>query len=81
MSSLQHFMSHAGPTKGVPLQPDFFQFARQDKVKELLVAAGFRQINHSDFDCIWHLETADELFRVYSESPVRMAMLLAAQPS
>lgn len=74
------FMKHADPSKGAPPQPDFFQFARQETAKELLEAAGFTEINHSTVDCVWHLETADQLFKIYSEATVRMAMLLAAKP-
>jgi ubiquinone/menaquinone biosynthesis C-methylase UbiE len=74
------FMTHADPTKGAPPQPDFFQFARQETAREMLEAAGFSEINQGIVDCVWHLETADELFRIYSKATVRMAMLLSAQP-
>jgi len=74
------FMAHADPSKGAPPQPDFWQFAHQETARELLEAAGFTEINQGTVDCVWHLETADELFRIYAEATVRMAMLLSAQP-
>lgn len=74
------FMKHADPSKGAPPQPDFFQFARPETAKEMLEAAGFSEVNCSTVDCVWRLETADQLFKIYSEATVRMAMLLAAQP-
>ena len=75
------FTAHADPSKGAPPQPDFFQFARQETAKEMLEAAGFTKVHHDTVNCVWHLETADQLFRIYSEATVRMAMLFAAQPS
>ena len=75
------FMAHADPTKGAPAQPDFFQFARQDTARELLEDAGFEDVKHGTVNCVWSLDSADQLFKIYSEATVRMAMLLAAQPS
>ena len=72
-------MAHADPSKGAPSQPDFFQFARQDTARELLENAGFVDVKQGTIDCVWNLDTADQLFRIYSEATVRMAMLLAAQ--
>jgi ubiquinone/menaquinone biosynthesis C-methylase UbiE len=77
--ALGAFMAHADPSKGAPPQPDFFQFARPETAKQMLEAAGFTKVNHSTVDCVWQLETADQLFRIYSEATVRMAMMLAAQ--
>jgi len=73
-------MAHADPSKGAPPQPDFFQFARNETAGDLLAAAGFNEIDHDIVDCVWRLASPDQLFRIYSEATVRMAMLLAAQP-
>lgn len=74
-------MTYADPSKGAPPQPDFFQFARREVAEELLGAAGFRDIDHDKIDCVWRLDSADQLFKIYAEATVRMAMLLSAQPT
>ncbi len=73
------FKAHADPSKEAPPQPDFFQFANREVAHGMFEAAGFKEIDQQTIDCNWHLETADQLFKIYSEATVRMAMLLAAQ--
>lgn len=73
--------AHADPSVSAPPQPDFFQFARRDVAEDLLGAAGLELVTHNTIDCVWHLDTPEQLFRIYSEATVRMAMLLAAQPA
>lgn len=73
------FKAHADPSKEAPLQPDFFQFANREVAQGMFEAAGFKEIDQQTIECSWRLETADQLFKIYSEATVRMAMLLAAQ--
>ena len=73
--------AHADPSVSAPPQPDFFQFARRDVAKEMLEEAGLQVLSHDTIDCLWHLDTANQLFKIYSEATVRMAMLLSAQPA
>lgn len=71
--------AHADPSMTAPPQPDFFQFARRDIAEQMLKEAGLRLVKHDKIDCIWQLETPEQLFMIYSEATVRMAMLLSAQ--
>ena len=73
--------AHADPSVGAPPQPDFFQFGRRDVVEDVLTAAGFHDVVHDTIDCVWHLDAPEQLFKIYSEATVRMAMLLSAQPA
>ena len=73
--------AHADPLVGAPPQPDFFQFGRRDVAEEMLGAAGFKAVRHETIDCVWHLDTPDQLFKIYAEATVRMAKLLSAQPA
>ena len=73
--------AHADPSVSAPPQPDFFQFARRDVAEEMLGEAGFHIVKHDTIDCVWHLDTPEQLFKIYSEGTVRMAMLLSAQPA
>ena len=72
--------AHADPSISAPPQPDFFQFARRDVAQEMLEEADLKLVKHDTIDCVWHLETPEQLFKIYSEATVRMAMLLSAQP-
>ena len=38
-------------------------------------------MRHETIDCVWHLDTPDQLFKIYAEATVRMAMLLSAPPA
>ena len=73
--------THADPSVSAPPQPDFFQFARRDVAEEMLGEAGFHVVTHDTIDCVWHLDTPEQLFKIYSEATVRMAMLLSVQPA
>ena len=72
--------AHADPSVSAPPQPDFFQFARRDVAEEMFGEAGLHIVKHDTIDCVWHLDTPEQLFKIYSEGTVRMAMLLSAQP-
>ena len=72
--------AHADPSASAPPQPDFFQFARREVAEEMLGEAGFAAVTLDTIDCVWHLDTPDQLFKIYAEATVRMAMLLSAQP-
>ncbi|MCZ6666577.1 MAG: methyltransferase domain-containing protein [Gammaproteobacteria bacterium] len=73
--------AHADPSVSAPPQPDFFQFARRDGAEEMLRGAGLQAVTHDTIDCVWHLDTPEQLFKIYSEATVRMAMILSAQPA
>jgi hypothetical protein len=45
-----------------------------------LAEAGFSNINVTTVDCVWDLNSPDELFEIYARGTVRVAMLLAKQP-
>ena len=47
---------------------------------ELLADAGFSNIDVTTVDCVWDLNSPDELFEIYARGTVRVAMLLANQP-
>ncbi len=66
---------------GVPLPegPDFFQFANRDLTRETLEAAGFGKIDQTVLDIAWRFEDAETLFRIFRDSTVRSAALIAAQ--
>ncbi len=72
--------THADMSVPPPPQPDFFQFADRKVAETLLAEAGLELIGHETIDCAWHLTAADQLFTIYSEATVRMAMILSAQP-
>jgi hypothetical protein len=42
--------------------------------------AGFSNIDVTTVDCVWDLNSPDELFEIYARGTVRVAMLLAKQP-
>jgi hypothetical protein len=75
-------MEQSGPmaTLTIPSGPDFHQFARRGAAVELLADAGFSNINVMTVDCVWDLNSPDELFEIYARGTVRVAMLLAKQP-
>jgi hypothetical protein len=45
-----------------------------------LADAGFSNIDVTTVDCVWDLNSPDELFEIYARGTVRVAMLLANQP-
>ena len=49
-------------------------------VNGLLADAGFSNIDVTTVDCMWDLNSPDELFEIYARGTVRVAMLLAKQP-
>ena len=72
--------AHGHPHVSVPSGPDFHQFARRAAAVELLADAGFSNIDVTTVDCVWDLNSPDELFEIYARGTVRVAMLLAKQP-
>ena len=72
---------HADPSVSAPSQPDFFQFARLEVAEEMLAKAGFHDVALDTIDCVWRLDSPGQLFTIYAEATVRMAMLLSAQPA
>jgi ubiquinone/menaquinone biosynthesis C-methylase UbiE len=71
---------HGHPQVSVPLGPDFHQFAKQDTALKLLSDAGFSNIDVTIVDCVWDLDTPEDLFEIYAKGTVRAAMLLSNQP-
>ncbi len=63
----------------LPEGPDFFQFANGDLTREMLEEAGFADIDQTVLDIAWRLEDAETLFRIFRDSTVRGAALIAAQ--
>ena len=72
--------AHGHPEVSIPSGPDFHQFARRGAAVELLADAGFSNIDVTTVDCVWDLNSPDELFEIYARGTVRVAMLLAKQP-
>jgi hypothetical protein len=72
--------AHGHPDVSLPSGPDFHQFARRGAAVELLADAGFSNIDVTTVDCVWDLNSPDELFEIYARGTVRVAMLLANQP-
>ena len=72
--------AHGHPDVSIPSGPDFHQFARRGAAVELLADAGFSNIDVTTVDCVWDLNSPDELFEIYARGTVRVAMLLANQP-
>jgi ubiquinone/menaquinone biosynthesis C-methylase UbiE len=63
-----------------PPAPDFFQFANREISRGLFAQAGFRDIDMAIVDCVWNLDSPDQLATIYERGTVRAAMLLAKQP-
>jgi ubiquinone/menaquinone biosynthesis C-methylase UbiE len=72
--------AHGHPDVSIPSGPDFHQFARRGAAVESLADAGFSNIEVTTVDCVWDLNSPDELFEIYARGTVRVAMLLAKQP-
>lgn len=72
--------THGSAEVSAPPGPDFHQFAKRGIAEELLVEAGFSNIDLEIIDCAWDLETPEALSEIYEKGTVRAAMLLAKQP-
>ena len=58
--------AHGHPDVSVPSGPDFHQFARRGAGVELLADAGFSNIDVTTVDCVWDLNSPDQLFEIYA---------------
>lgn len=45
----------------------------------MLGEAGLHVVTHDTVDCVWHLDSPGQLYEIFAEATVRMAMLLSAQ--
>ena len=72
--------THGSAEVSAPPGPDFHQFAKRGIAEELLVEAGFNNIDLEIIDCAWDLETPEGLSEIYEKGTVLAAMLLANQP-
>lgn len=70
--------AEVSPPDNVPHGPSFFQFGEDDAFRELLVGAGFADIDISSVTFDFSLRSADELMTVVGEATVRMGALLRA---
>jgi ubiquinone/menaquinone biosynthesis C-methylase UbiE len=75
--AIQNFGS---PDVTAPPAPDFFQFADRDISERLFGQAGFKEVDMAIVDCVWNLDSPDQLATIYEQGTVRAAMLLAKQP-
>jgi|SRR5271169_4282461 len=71
---------HGSPGVTTTPGPDFHQFANRRLAEELLLAAGFSDVEFSMIDCMWDLATPERLSEIYERGTVRAAMMLASQP-
>jgi ubiquinone/menaquinone biosynthesis C-methylase UbiE len=78
--ALEAMQKHADPSITVPQQPDFFQFANPKHAGKMLRDAGLDLVRHEVIDCAWRLDKPEQLFDIYAEATVRMAMVLSRQP-
>jgi len=72
--------THGDPHVSAPSGPDFHQFARRDVAVKLLTEARFANIDVTTVDCVWSLNTPQDLFEIYAKGTVRAAMVLSRQP-
>ncbi len=70
---------HGDLTVPLPEGPDFFQFADENVAREALENAGFGEIDQTVIEPAWQIEDAETLFRIFRDSTVRGAVLIAAQ--
>jgi len=68
------------PAVTAPSGPDFHQFSRKSSADQLLLGAGFSNVDLQIVDCALDLEDPDQLFEVFQKGTVRAATILAAQP-
>lgn len=68
------------PNVTAPSAPDFFQFANREISQDFLAQAGFSNVEMAVVDCVWNLDSPDQLATIYERGTVRAAMLLASQP-
>lgn len=68
------------PDVVAPPAPDFFQFANHEISRDLFARAGFSHVDMAVVDCVWNLDSPDQLATIYERGTVRAAMLLAKQP-
>ena len=73
--------AHGDPHVCAPSGPDFHQFAKRDVAVKLLSEARFSNIEVTTVDCVWNLNTPEDLFEIYAKGTVRAAMVLSKQPA
>lgn len=73
--------THGSPDVAVPPGPDFHQFAKREIAEQLLLRAGFPNVELSVIDCGWDLDTPEGLVEIIERGTVRAAALLAKQPA
>lgn len=71
---------HADPAAPPPDAPDFFGLADPDAARELLTAAGFRDLGSETVDCMFEFHGPDGLWEIFSRGSVRIRNLIEALP-
>lgn len=64
-----------------PAQPDLFAFANRLTASDMLGRAGFELTDHLRLETAWELRNPEELFEIFQEATVGVAMLLKSQSS
>jgi SAM-dependent methyltransferase len=72
--------AHGSPDVSAPPGPDFHQFARWETAEQLLLGAGFADVDLMIVDCAWELNSPGGLSEIFERGTARAASLLACQP-
>lgn len=70
--------AQVSPPSDVPHGPSFFQFGEDDPFRELLLGAGFTDVDIGSVTFDFSVRSADELMTLVAEATVRMGALLRA---
>jgi ubiquinone/menaquinone biosynthesis C-methylase UbiE len=76
---LRAIEKHGTMNVGLPAGPPFFQFTDEAEAAQALLRGGFSQPSFQKLSLVWHLASAEEFWRAFSEGTVRTAGLLRAQ--
>lgn len=72
--------AHGSPEVGLPVGPDFHQFARIEFATGLLSETRFSNVEMKVVDCAWVLDRPELLCETFEKATVRAAQLFGAQP-